>query len=115
MNSPISSMKLNLIFFKDEEAYYSYCPALDLLGYGDTENEAQKSFNIVLEEYIRYTTENQTLIEDLKSLGWKIIGNDKKLMPPKISECLNGDNEFNNIFNNYDFVKRSIPVEMPLV
>jgi hypothetical protein len=40
-------MKLNLIFFQDDEAHYSYCPALDLLGYGDTENEAQKSFNIV--------------------------------------------------------------------
>ena len=108
-------MKLNLIFFKDDEAFYSYCPALDLLGYGETENEAQKSFNVVLGEYIRYTTENQTLMDDLKSLGWKITGTDKKLIPPKISECLDENNEFSNIFNNYDFVKRSIPVEMPLV
>ena len=115
MNSHNLSMKLNLISFRDDEAHYSYCPALDLLGYGETENEAQESFHVVLKEYIRYTTENQTLIEDLKSHGWRIANNDKKFVPPEISECLNENSEFNKIFNNYDFIKRSIPVEMPVV
>jgi hypothetical protein len=54
-------------------------------------------------------------MEDLKSHGWKITKSDNKIMPPEISECLDGNREFNNIFNHYDFVKRTIPVEMPLV
>ena len=79
----IKSMKLSLIDYKDDEAYYSYCPDLDLIGYGNNEQEAQESFKIVLEEYMRYTTENQTLIQDLKNHGWKITGDGKKLIPPK--------------------------------
>ena len=75
----VKSMELSLISYKDDEAYYWYCPALDLTWYGDNEKQAQESFKIVLEEYIRYTTENQTLIADLKSLGWKISQNGNKL------------------------------------
>ena len=111
-NISVKSMKLGLIAYKDDEAYYSYCPALDLIGYGNNEQEAQESFNIVLEEYIRYTTENNTLIADLKEHGWKIIGNGKKLMPPKMSELLQSNNDLDNIFNKYDFNKYSIPVQM---
>jgi len=114
MERHITSMKLNLISFKDEEAHYSYCPALDLLGYGNTEHEAQESFNIVLEEYIRYTTENQTLIADLENHGWQIMGKGKKMTPPKISESIQKNEYLDDIFNNYDFTKRSIPVQMPL-
>ena len=108
------SMDLGLVAFKDDEACYSYCPALNLIGYGDTEQEAKESFNIVLEEYIRYTTENNTLIADLENHGWKIQNNGKKLVPPKMSEILQRDNEFDNIFSKYDFNKYSIPVKMQL-
>ena len=107
----IKSMKLSLIFYKDDEAHYSYCPALDLTGYGDSEHEAQESFKIVLEEYVKYTTENQTLVADLEEHGWKIKG--KKLIPPEIAESLQKDNNLYKIFNKHDFVKRSIPVKIP--
>ena len=111
----VKSMKLSLISYKDDEAHYWYCPALELTGYGDDEKQAQESFNIVLEEYIRYTTENQTLIADLKSLGWKITQNGNKLIPPKIVESLQTNTELTDIFNSRDFVKRSIPVKIPLI
>jgi hypothetical protein len=39
----------------------------------------------------------------------------KKPIPPKISESIQTNEELENIFNNYDFVKHSIPVEMPFV
>jgi predicted RNase H-like HicB family nuclease len=110
----VKSMKLNLVAFKDDEAYYSYCPALELIGYGDNEEEAKKSFEIVLEEYINYTTENNTLIKDLEKHGWKITGNGKKISQPKFSELLQNNNNLSNIFNKYDFNKYSIPVKMQL-
>ena len=111
----IKSMELSLISYKDDEAYYWYCPALELTGYGDDEKQAQASFKIVLEEYIRYTTENQTLVADLKSLGWKITQKGNKLIPPKIAETLQKNTELTDIFNKHDFVKRSIPVNIPFV
>jgi hypothetical protein len=113
MDSHALSMDLTLLGFKDDNIYNIYCPALTLVGCGYTEKEANDSFNIVLEEYIRYTTENQTLIKDLESLGWNMRG--KKPIPPKISESIQTNEELENIFNNYDFVKHSIPVEMPFV
>jgi len=111
-NISVKSMKLGLIAYKDDEAYYSYCPALDLIGYGNNEQEAQQSFEIVLEEYLKYTTENNTLIADLEEHGWKRIGKNKKLMPPKMSELLQKNNDLDDIFNKYDFNKYSIPVQM---
>jgi len=69
-NIEVKALKLSLISYRDDEAHYSYCPALELIGYGDNEQEAQDSFKIVLEEYIRYTTENQTLIADLERLNF---------------------------------------------
>jgi hypothetical protein len=113
-NISVKSTKLSLIAYKDDEAYYSYCPALDLIGYGNNEQEAQQSFEIVLEEYLRYTTENNTLIADLKEHGWKITGKTKNLMPPKMSELLQKNNDLDDIFNKYDFNKYSIPVQMQL-
>ena len=113
-NVAVKAMKLSLIVFKDDNIYNIYCPALNLCGCGYTENEAHESFNIVLDEYIKYTTENKTLIADLKSLGWKIKENGKKLIPPKMSELLQINNDLDDIFNKYDFNKYSIPIKMQL-
>ena len=88
----IKEMQLSLIVFKEDEGYVAYCPALELCGCGKTKAKAQQSFKIVLEEYIRYTTENKTLIEDLIEHGWEIKENYKKIMPPKISKLLQKNN-----------------------
>jgi hypothetical protein len=112
MKKHIVSMQLNVISYKDDEAHYSYCPALNLIGCGHTKVEASKSFNIVLEEYIRYTTENNTLIKDLQEHGWKIEGN--KMTPPKITEMLQSNDDLDDVFNKYDFNKYSIPIQMPI-
>ena len=65
-------MKLVVIIFKDDEGYISHCPALNLCGCGDTEQEAWESFEIVFDEYQRDTAEENTLEADLLHHGWKI-------------------------------------------
>lgn len=47
-----------------------YSPALDLSGYGNTINVAKKSFKIALEEFIRYTLNENTFNDVMKKLGW---------------------------------------------
>lgn len=47
-----------------------YSPALDLSGYGNTINEAKESFKIALEEFIRYTLNENTFNDVMKKLGW---------------------------------------------
>ena len=39
---------LPLIIFQEDNCYISYCPALDLSGYGETEFDANSSFEEVL-------------------------------------------------------------------
>jgi len=108
--------RLALICFEDEKKYIVYCPALDLSGYGLTETEAEKSFNTTLSEYFKYTLNKGTLAEDLKKLGWTIKkGLNKKPIPPTMETLLSRNEDFNRIFNTYDFSKRSAVVEMPLI
>jgi len=110
----VKEIQLTLITFKDDNVYNVYCPSLNLCGSGYNETEAKDSFNIVFNEYITYTTENNTLIDDLKSCGWKISENSKKLLPPAIAESLLLDKDLGAILNNYDFEKRSIKATIPI-
>jgi predicted RNase H-like HicB family nuclease len=73
-------MKLVVIIFKDDEGYISHCPALNLCGCGDTEQEAWESFEIVFDEYQRYTEEENTLEADLLHYGWKITKEDGEVV-----------------------------------
>jgi predicted RNase H-like HicB family nuclease len=45
-------------------------PVLDLSGYGNTEEEAIHSLQIVLDNYLDYTVKKNTLHRDLQNHGW---------------------------------------------
>lgn len=51
---------LPLIIFQEDNCTITYCPALDLSGYGADEIEANHSFEEVLSEYFTYTVHKKT-------------------------------------------------------
>jgi len=105
---------LPLIIFEEDNNIIAYCPALDLSGYGSTEEEAKRSFKVTLSEYFRYTVHKKTLAEDLKKYGWTVGRNlKKKLIPPTLENSLQKNEDFSRIFNTYDFKKRSTTVDIP--
>jgi hypothetical protein len=105
---------LPLIIFEDENCFITYCPALDLSGYGTSEPESTKSFETTLSEYFRYTVNKRTLAEDLKKMGWTIRKNMRKdPIPPTLENLLLNNEDFNRIFNTYDFQKRNTTINMP--
>jgi len=105
---------LPLIIFEEENNIITYCPALDLSGYGSTEEDAKKSFEVTLSEYFRYTVNKKTLAEDLKKLGWTIRKNLKKEpIPPTLENLLQSNEDFSRIFNTYDFRKRNTTINIP--
>ena len=53
--------KLSLFSFIDDGVRIIYSPALDLSGYGKTIAEAKVSFELTLEEFVRYTTNKNSL------------------------------------------------------
>lgn len=105
---------LPLIIFEEDNNVITYCPALDLSGYGPTEAEANKSFEVTLTEYFRYTVNKKTLAEDLRKLGWTLRKSLKKEpIPPTLTNLLNKNKDFSRIFNTYDFRKRSTTINIP--
>ena len=64
------SSQLAVFLFKEEDSYIAYSPALDLSGYGKTEEDARNSFNITLKEYFDYCVDKGTLYQDLVNHCW---------------------------------------------
>jgi hypothetical protein len=107
-------ISLSLIAFREDKKFILFCPALDLSGYGDTEKEAEDSFRVALKEFFRYTTENKTLESELSKMGWLLPdGDSDELIPPGISQLLELNDDFNRIFNEYDFRKFDRKVTFP--
>ena len=105
---------LPLIIFKEDNCYISFCPALDLSGYGETELDSNKSFEEVLSEYFKYTVNKKSLAEDLRKMGWTIRKNLKKCpIPPTMGKLLEINEDFNRIFNNHEFRKTNRSINIP--
>lgn len=101
---------LDVYLFMDEDAYIAYAPSLDLSGYGETEEEAMKSFSIVIEEYISYGLSRRTLIKDLKAHGWKVKSfRQRKLSAPSFDTLIQSNDMFRDILTNKDYRKVSEP------
>jgi hypothetical protein len=66
------SADVQLINFIETDIHFCYCPQLDITGYGNTEDEAFESFQIVSKEFFNYTTNKDTLVKILMNLVWKI-------------------------------------------
>lgn len=65
------TVQLLLLLWGDDAVNYVYSPQLDLTGYGYNEVEAKESFNHQLEEFISYSLNKNTLLSELKKLGWQ--------------------------------------------
>jgi len=108
-------VRLSLILFKEDNIHYVYSPALDLTGYGKTEKEASDSFELMLKEFIKYTTNKKTLFDELKRLGWRVSGtkNKRKVSAPSMAELLRDNEQFNEIVNEHEYTKKDKAILLP--
>ncbi len=108
-------LDLQILIFEEGDQHFVYSPSLDLTGYGDTTAKARKSFEITLNEYLRYTQVKGTLVKDLKKHKWKITGQGKKikLEAPTLVELLRNNEHIQEIFNNHEFKKKDQRVVIP--
>lgn len=105
-------VELQVLFFKEDGITAAYAPALDLFGYGESEEKARSSFETVLQEFIRYTTENDTLEAELKRLGWNKKHKSGKLSPPGIKYIIDHNPVAQDIYDKKEFHQKNqiIPV-----
>jgi len=106
-------VNLAVILFEEDGSQIMYCPALDVSGYGKTEDEAHDSFNVALGEFFLYTTRKKTFVGEMERLGWTIRSKHKSMLPPSMSELLNNNENFSRIFNNFPFRKIDQPISLP--
>jgi hypothetical protein len=96
-----------VIFFEEDGVYFANIPPLDLIGYGNSEKEAKHSLDLMVEEFIRYSTENNTLESELKKLGWQ------KIESPSLTELIDRNDQLKNIINNRPIRTDRIKINMP--
>jgi hypothetical protein len=106
-------VKLSLIAFVEDNAHIIYCPALDLSGYGTDEKEAMESFQVVLGEFLLYTTNKKTFFDALRKMGWQIKSKSKPFIPPSLSKLLDENENFSRIFNDHSFKKFDRKISIP--
>ena len=64
--------RLDVFFYENDGFMIAFAPALDLMGYGKTVDDAKASFEIVIEDFFEYSLENNTLIKYLEKMGIRV-------------------------------------------
>ena len=107
---------LVVLHFEEDKVHFIHSPHLDLTGYGKNLKEAEASFEVILEEYFRYTLSKKTLFKDLRAHGWDIkeSSTKPKVTPPEFSTLISKNKELSRIMNSHDFSKQSRKVGIPL-
>jgi hypothetical protein len=106
-------VRLPLIIFTENDNEIVYCPALDVSGYGKTSPEARHSFEISLDQFLTYTLHKNTLVDELRRLGWTVKSK-KKAYPPTMQHLLENNDNFSRIFNDHSFTKIDEQFEIPV-
>lgn len=110
------SIKLDVYIFSEDNTVIAYSPALDLCGYGYTDEEAKESFHIAVSEYLNFGLTHKTLVADLRSHGWKVRSlKQRKMASPTFDTMLRNSDTLRDILENKDYRKESQPLPLPVI
>ena len=106
-------VKVTIIEFEEDGVHFIYSPMLDLTGYGKTIEEARASYEEACTEFIRYTANKGTVVEELKRLGWN-VSNKNKIKAPQLTDLIQNREYLEDIFNTRgNFIKRDETLAIP--
>lgn len=103
---------LPMITFEENSVFFAYSPALDLTGYGNTEEEAKKSFDETLTQFFDYCTNKKTFFGELEKLGWK-VSKTRASAPPTLVDMINKNDYLADIFEQKQYKKVHQTVKIP--
>ena len=99
INNGKVTARLDVVFYKEDGITYAYAPSLDLVGYDTHVEGAKRSFEIVLNEYLKYGIENNTLSEDLTRHGW-LSSREEEFDSPQFAVILQKSKQLQRVVNN---------------
>ena len=100
--------RLDVFIYENDGFKIAYAPALDLMGYGKTVQEAKDSFEVVVEDFFETTIKRNTLSTYLESHGWNKEPAKVEYVSPVALQLLERNKQFQDIFA-VDFQKQTIP------
>lgn len=107
------SFSLDIYAFKEGDAHIYYSPALDISGYGLTDNEARESLLFSIREYLDYGIKKRTLVKDLRAHGWKVRSlRQKKFKAPDLDDMVAKNGTLRDILINRDYSKSRTEVSL---
>lgn len=109
----IIKVSLDIVSYKENDIRIVYSPALDLSGYGKTADEAKRSFETTLKEYLLYCVDNATLDADLEKHGWKKQVSDYDYLSPDFGTMIRSNSNLRNLVKgNFNKVSRTLSVQL---
>lgn len=108
------NVNIGVFEFKEDDNTIVYSPAFDLSGYGKDLVEAKSSFEIAMEEFFKYTINKNTLVDELKRLGWNIHSmKQRKISAPQLADQIVNNQYLADILNDKQFTKFEQTVGIP--
>ncbi len=104
-------VQLQVLLFLEDDIQYAYIPALDVIGYGTSEEEAKASLQISLSEFFRYTLNKETFFVELERLGWQ--KKKKHYKAPEITDQLSSNEQLRDILNHKQYTAANFSVSIP--
>src|SRR5665213_1191547 len=88
--------KVPVVLFQEEGMWYAHCAALEITGYGHTEQEARESFDVMYKEFFRFASNEGTLHAELARLGWQV----ETHTPPPFGALIAKDETLKRLFDS---------------
>jgi len=82
------SIGVPVYLWEEEGIWYALAPALDMTGYGKSEQEAKRSFEVMMEEFVAYTHRKKTIFQVLENLGWTTNKKKKRVAAPQLEDLI---------------------------
>lgn len=108
------TISLSLYIWDEDGITFVYAPALDITGYGNSEEEAKNSFRITLDEFVSYTHKKKTIFDELESLGWAVNRKKKRLHAPDLEELRSDNVAFRDLLKKNNVRSENQNVELAL-
>ena len=100
---------LDIYIYTNDGFKIVYSPALDLMGYGKTVKDAQKSFEVVISDFFESSLKRGTLDEYLISKKWVRESKTEEFVSPQVVSLVKSNNQFQEILSSNRFSKKTIP------
>ena len=108
------NIQLSLYIWEEDQFTFVYSPALDLTGYGESEESAKSSFELTLKEFVSYTHNKNTIFDELERLGWTVNRKKKRIHAPNLEELISDNSGFKHILKKANLRSEKRDVQLAL-